>query len=267
MDNTGHNSPGTFLVAIGYFLAVFGATWLVVDLPLDPQPWGLLVSSLAMVFATGAVVAAAGRLGWEQVPGWGLLVGVILAGLLDAWSIRAGLPLPSSLAVLLGAIFIGVLLARYVFFEPEVLLLICTLYIIVDLYSVYLGPTGAIVERGGPMLATLTVHFPIVGTGRVLPLIGVTDFAVWSACLLAARRFSFDYGRSFLAIAGALLATSVIGTVAAQAVPALPLMMIAYLLVNRRHFQFRQRDLWVAGAGVLVVVLAVGALLRWLLTR
>jgi len=256
------------LLSLGYFAAVFWATGLLVDLPLDPQPWGLLVSSVASVFATGAVVMVAGRLGWdEHAPLWGLAVGLILAGLADLWSVRAGLPLPLSLAVLVSAVLIGALLARYAFFDPEMLLLICVLYIIIDVYSVYLGPTGAIVEKGGAMLSALTVHFPIVGSGRVLPLIGVTDFAVWSACLMAARRFGFVYGRSFLAMAGSLLVTSLISIATVRPVPALPLMMMAFLLVNRQRFRFRQRELWLAGAGALVVVLAVGVLLRWLLTR
>lgn len=261
-------SLAAFLLSLGYFAAVFWATGLLVNLPLDPQPWGLVISSVASVFATGAVMMVAGRLGWdERAPLWGLTVGIILAGLADLGSLRAGLSLPLSLAVLVGAVLVGALLARYAFFDPEILLLICVLYIVIDAYSVYLGPTGAIVERGGLMLSALTVHFPIVGSGRVLPLIGITDFAVWSACLMAARRFGFDYGRSFLAMAASLLITSLIGIVTGRPVPALPLMMIAYLLVNRQHFRLRQRELWVVGAGALVVVLAVGVLLRWLLTR
>ncbi len=260
-------SAVALLVALGYFVALFAATRLLLNAPVTPYPWGMLVSSLTSVLGTGGVMLVAGELGWEEMPAWGLAVGLVVAGLVDLWSLRAGLPLISSLAVLLAAVLIGALVARYIFLDPDVLAVICALYIIVDIYSVYLGPTGAIVARGGPVLAALTVHFPIVGSGQVVPLIGITDFAVWTACLVAARRFGFDYRRSFLAMAGALALTSVMGVAMARPVPALPLMMAAYLVVNRRGFRFRQRELWATGLGALVIVLLVGILLRWLLTR
>jgi hypothetical protein len=167
----------------------------------------------------------------------------------------------------MAALLVGALVDRFVFLETEMVLLLCVLYIIVDLYSVYLGPTEAIVAEGGSLLQALSVRFPIVGTGAIHPLTGGVDYAVWMACMVAARRFGFDVGKSFWAITASLVVTSLIGIGVQAAVPALPLAMAAYITVNRHHFHLRRRDLWVGAVVALALVLATGVGLRWWLTR
>jgi hypothetical protein len=255
--------------ALVYFAAVFFAVWLLRDLPVAPRPVGYLISSATSLFAAGGVVMVIGSMTWspKTVPDRSLVTVLMLVAVADAVFIRADVPLLSSLAVLIGAALVGILLDRFAFVDRSILLLLCVLYIVVDTYSVFFGPTAAIVQRGGWALRALTVQFPMVGTGRVAPLMGGTDFAIWTACLLGARRFGFDYVRSFVAMAGSLIATSLIGIAIQQAVPALPLMMLAYLWVNRRHFDLRNRELWAMGGAALVIVLVVGAIMRWVLTR
>lgn len=257
------------LLAAGVYLVVFGATWLLADLPLAVRPTGLLISALASLLATGGIVFYAAQLPLNRktAPTLALAAGLGLAGLLDVALVWVGLPLLSSLALLTAALLVGVLIDRFAFLDTEMLLLLCTLYIVVDIYSVYLGPTQAIVAEGGPLLRALTLQFPIVGTGAIRPLTGGTDYAVWTACMLAARRFGFDYDKSFWAIVASLIATSLIGIGLDQVVPALPLAMVAYIAVNRHHFDFRRRDLWLSAGLALALVLAVGVALRWLLTR
>lgn len=257
------------LLAVVVYFAVFGATWLLADLPVAVRPTGLLISTLASLLATGGLVFVAGQLPLdpERVPTVALVAGLGLALLFDVVSVRAGLPLLSSLALLMAALLVAALMDRFVFLETEMLLLLCVLYIVVDVYSVYLGPTEAIVAEGGPLLRALTLQFPIVGTGAIRPLTGGTDYAVWTACMLAARRFGFHYDKSFWAIVASLIATSLIGIGLDQVVPALPLAMVAYIAVNRRHFDFHRRDLWLSAALALALVLAAGVGLRWWLTR
>jgi putative hydrolase of the HAD superfamily len=257
------------VVALAYFAALFFAVWLLRDLPVPARPIGYLVSTIASLFAAGGVMMVVGSMTWspDTVPDWSLAAALVLIAVADVFFVRLGIPLLSSLAVLIGAALVGVVLDRFVFVDRSVLLLLCALYIVVDTYSVFFGPTGAIVQRGGPVLSALTVHFPMVGTGRVVPLIGGTDFAVWTACLLGARRFGFDYVRSFVAMALSLIATSLIGIALLQPVPALPLMMVVYLWVNRHHFDFRNRELWAVGGAALAIVLVVGVITRWVLTR
>lgn len=257
------------LLAVVVYFAVFGATWLLASLPVAVRPTGLLISTLASLLATGGIVFYAAQLPLdrETIPTAALVVGLVLAGLLDVAFVRVGLPLLSSLALLTVALLIGVLVDRFVFLETEMLFLICALYVVVDIYSVYLGPTRAIVAEGGPLLQALTLQFPIVGTGAIHPLTGGTDYAVWTACLLAARRFGFDVYKSFWAIVASLIVTSLIGIGLHQVVPALPLAMVAYIAVNRRHFDIRRRDLWLSAALALALVLAAGVGLHWWLTR
>ena len=257
------------LLAVVVYFAVFGATWLLSSLPVAVRPTGLLISTLASLLATGGIVFYAAQLPLdrETIPTAAFVVGLVLAGLLDVAFVRAGLPLLSSLALLMAALLVGALMDRFVFVETETLFLICALYIVVDVYSVYLGPTGAIVAEGGPLLQALTLQFPIVGTGDIRPLTGGTDYAVWMACMVAARRFGFHYDKSFCAIVASLIITSLIGIGLNQVVPALPLAMVAYIAVNRRRFDLRRRDLWLTAALSLALVLAAGVGLRWWLTR
>lgn len=262
------NSLRAFVSAVVVYVVVFNLTAVIAGVPVPPQPVGLLVTAMASLVATGPLIYTFGRLGLESTTALvGLGMGLVIAFGIDLLAVRANQPFLVSVGVLAAALMVGALLDRLVFWEPELVLLLAVLYIVVDIYSVYFGPTGAIVQRGGPLLSALTVPFPIVGTGQILPMTGIMDYAIWTGCLHAARRFGFDYDASFGAMALGLLATALIGTVILQPVPALPLMMAGYVWVNRRHFNFQHKELWGMGAIALLVVLGVGAILRWLLLR
>jgi|GEM_PF-3065962 len=263
-----HDPCRAFVAAIILYGVVFGLMAALAGAPVPLQPVGLLMTSVASLIATGPLIYTFARLRLESMSALAGMGGALIVALLiDLLAVQAGQPFLVSLAVLAAALLLGALLDRFVFWEPELVLLLALLYIVVDIFSVYFGPTGAIVQRGGPLLSILSVPFPIVGRGTILPLIGIMDFAVWTACLRAAHRFGFNYNASFGAMALGLLVTAFAGIVFLEPMPALPLMMAGFVLVNRRHLNFRQRELWGMGGIALIIVIGIGAALRWLLLR
>lgn len=262
-----HAVLGAALGAGWFGLVLALVRWAAPGVPV-PSTLGILGTTLLLLIAVSPLEYYGSAFGLQSV--WSV-IGVLVTGgigwLANVALTRAGLSGPASLGLLVGAVAVGVLLGRFALIDRDLLLLVAALYIIIDIYSVFFGPTQAILQQGGPLLSMLTVRFPLLGTARVIPLVGATDFLVWAACLQAAYRFGFPYRPSFAALAGGLLLSGIVSVVFARAVPALPLMMIAYLWVNRRAFDWRNRTLWTLGAGLLVVVLLVGVVARRFLLR
>ena len=258
---------GLLTAAALWFLLVFwAAQWLAPLLP-GPAALGVIGSSLLVILAVGPLEYVAGRLDWPDLHRWTLLILVGVVGLAaNVWLTTRGQPALASLGLLLGVIPAGILIGRYALVDRDFLLIVTVLYVVVDAYSVFFGPTQVIIQRGGPLLSVLTVRFPILGTERIASLVGAADFLVWAACLQAAYRFSFPYRLSFAVLSLGLVGSAVVSVAVQRSVPALPLMMLAYLLVNAGQFEWRKRSLWALAGGLLAVVLVVGVVIRtWLL--
>lgn len=253
---------GTILGA-GWFLTVFIlARWAAPALPVSPAV-GLLATTVLLVIAILPIEYFGGALNFLTLGGWltlGIVGGAALG--LSVLLTNAQSPGTASLALLVGAIVIGVLIGRFALIDRDLVLLIAVLYIIIDAYSVFFGPTQAILQRGGALVSTLTIRFPILGTERISSLVGATDFLVWAACAQAAYRFRFPYRRAHTALALGLLGSAIVSIALGRAVPALPLMMAAYIAVNARQFNWRKPSLWALGAVLLAIVLSIGFLAR-----
>lgn len=255
------------ILGAGWFLSLFMlARWAAPLVPVAPSV-GLVATTLLLIVAVLPLEYYAGALHLHGAGSWLALGSVALAALaLNIYLTRADSPGVASLALLVGAILLGVIIARFALIDRDLLLLVAVLYIIIDIYSVFFGPSGAIVQRGGLLLQTLTVRFPVLGTERISPLVGGTDFLVWAAFAQAAYRFGFPYRRSHAALIAGLLGSALLSLVLARAIPALPLMMAAYLAVNVRAFNWRKRSLWLLGAALLAIVLTIGFFARRFLT-
>jgi len=257
-----------FALAAAWFGVVFLLTrWAAPGIPVSGDV-AVLGTTLLLIIATAPLEYVGGKLALLSTWHWVALgvVGALAFGA-NLLFTRLAVPGPASLGLFIFAIAAGVLLGRYALLDRDLLLLVVVLYIIIDAYSVFFGPTQVIIRQGGPLLTILTIRFPILGTARVASLVGATDFLVWAACLQAAYRFGFPYRPSFAALTLGLLASGVVSLVSDRAVPALPLMMLFYILVNRRSFSWRNRQLWALAVGLLIVVLGIGALTRWWLLR
>ncbi|MFN8471844.1 MAG: hypothetical protein U0822_06590 [Anaerolineae bacterium] len=273
-------SPRTALLGTGlgalWFLIVFLAVAWFAPLAPGSSATAAFVTSLLLLTAVGPLLYCAGALALPSYKGWvgvgivavgGVALDVVFSRLAASGDVTAlGVGL-ASLGVLLAAALAGVIIARFAILDVDLLLVVFVLYIIIDAYSVFLGPTQAIIARGGAALNLLTVRFPLLTTSRIVPSIGATDFLVWAAGLQAAYRFRFPYTASFAALALGLAAGALISAVTGRPIPALPLMMIFYLVLNRRAFRWRQPALWALAAGLLALVVGVGVLTRWWLLR
>jgi hypothetical protein len=119
------------------------------------------------------------------------------------------------------------------FFEAlSWVLLVAVLIVPVDSFSVARGPTKEIVENQPQVFDALSIAFPLPGEHSSAQL-GLPDILFFSLFLAAAARFGLRVGWTWLAMAlsfGATLALAVGFDVAG--LPALPLLSIAFILVN-----------------------------------
>ena len=164
---------------------------------------GLRHRLLLLTLSSGLIAAGAFMLGWMPVETAAKIVFATTAGL---W-----------LAMMLTSI--------------SQVLLISSLIIFVDFWSVFLGPTKKMVESGGPWIDYFTISLPVFGASAVSRL-GVSDiifFSLFVGCTLIWRLRRVT---TALGLAVSFVATMVVGVSLKIGVPALPLLSIAFLLVN-----------------------------------
>lgn len=130
----------------------------------------------------------------------------------------------------LAAATLGVSLARYVD-SVGVVLLIATVAIASDLFSVFAGPTQALVEEDSPALDILLLVFPTFGAALGFGL-GVSDFIFLALFTAASHFLNLRYFATLVCVcSGAFLALSA-GLLLERPLPALPFIAIAFVLAN-----------------------------------
>lgn len=129
--------------------------------------------------------------------------------------------------------------------EPLALGLVAVVAVVADVWSVFAGPTKAVVERAPGLLDYLLVHFPLLGrdgTGMGLGLSDVVFLALFAAGSAGA---GLRPRAGFAAMAGSLLVTVAVALAWRPALPALPFLGLAFLAVNadliERAFPWRRR--------------------------
>jgi hypothetical protein len=129
------------------------------------------------------------------------------------------------------AVCLGLALARPVT-SPRIALLIAGLASAVDLFSVFAGPTKALVERGAPSLDYLLLWFPTLGYPLGFAL-GVSDFVFLALFAAMARRLTGLHPLPTLTLGCAsVLLAMLVGLLLHTALPALPFIALAFLLAN-----------------------------------
>ena len=181
--------------------------------------------SLPLAAATATAVAVRAQPDRRAVV-VALAAGVVLVAASAAIDWTPGLGLGK---VLLGA-GLGVLAASLLD-EPWHVALIAVLVVGVDIYSVFAGPTRAIVEDQPGLLSALTVPLAAPGRPRAA-LLGITDFVFLALFCAAVLRWHLRPR-----LTAALLTASLSGTIALaahldRALPALPLLSAAFVLPN-----------------------------------
>ncbi len=198
--------------------------------------WSLVdpgsVTGLIMAFSLGMVVTCAlsSSLAFLIVLRHKLLLitggslALVVASILLGWAPLEGL------AKILFATSAGLWISLMLTSIGQVLL-IAGLIILVDFYSVFLGPTRKIVESGSNWIDYLTINLPVFGA-PASSQIGISDIIFFSLFVGVSINYLLRRTSTALALTASFIATMVFGVKLEIGVPALPLLSVFFLLAN-----------------------------------
>jgi hypothetical protein len=136
----------------------------------------------------------------------------------------------ANLSRILAAACVGIALARYVTSVGTVLIIVLAA-IASDLFSVFAGPTRALVQENSPILDGLLLVFPTFGSVLGFGL-GLSDFIFLALFAAAARFLNLRYVATLLGVCFAAFLAVAAGLLLERPLPALPFIAIAFVLVN-----------------------------------
>ena len=204
---------------LGFLLCLLPVAWLVWVLCSSP----LSTARLAVACVVALCIAfATARLGWFTVAVPFQVVAAAGLGVLLAKQVAAAWWL---------AAFAGVA-------------------ILADAWSVFAGPTRRVVERAPQALDYLLVHFtplggPLAGLG-----LGMSDLVFLALFLTGSRALGLSVRAGYAAMLGSFVVTVMLAVWWRPAVPALPLLSLAFLAVNVPTWAAEVRRRWFGGAGI-----------------
>jgi hypothetical protein len=112
-----------------------------------------------------------------------------------------------------------------------VILIIVAAAIVSDLFSVFAGPTRALVRGDSPLLDVLLLVFPTFGSALGFGL-GLSDFIFLALFAAASRSLNFRYVPTLLGVCSAAFLALTAGLLLERPLPALPFVAIAFVFVN-----------------------------------
>jgi hypothetical protein len=210
-------------------LAALGAFNLAAPhLPQPSQPAQIAVLAIVSFPLATLVVLVLAPSAW---PAQWLLGAAAAAVAATAGLIAAGLEgTPATLAKLVAAACIGIALARLLQTAAE-LVTIAVLVAVVDSYSVAAGPTHAIVLHHQQVLDSFTLAFHPPGSYAVAQ-IGASDFIFFALFAAAAVRLALRARTTWAVMTASLGATMALSYNLDAALPALPLLSLAFVGTN-----------------------------------
>jgi len=190
---------------------------------------GLLVA-VAVNMALLALLCA-GLLPLREMRGGALAVAAAALGCAGLFTYLGWVPL-SNLAKAVFAAGLGYWLAAQIGSLP-VVVLIAVLSAVVDIVSVAVGPTRAILTHRPELVGYFTVALTWLGyhAKEAYTALGVSDLVFFCLYLGTARAFRLRVGATATGMALSVLVTVVAG-LRVSAMPALPLLALAFLGVN-----------------------------------
>jgi hypothetical protein len=205
-----------------------------------PMPGSLLLRALlgflVTLVAMGGLVAVFVCFG----PRPGLLLGLLLVGLVTGWGLSAaGFYFAAAPLKVIAGLSLGTLLGREIT-ERWWLLAAAGVALAVDMWSVFAGPTKAVVEGSPGLLNFLLVHFPAFGVPGPATALGTSDFVFVGLFAAGARRTGLGVGRSLAVMLASLPLTLLLAVALGRPLPALPLLCLAFIGVNARDFYTRR---------------------------
>jgi hypothetical protein len=227
---------GPAAVLIAALAALLAYDHLAEHLP-DASKWPatIVIVLVAMPLALAPAVATLLAVQERPIPAAVLgAVGALLAILLT----RADLVFEASASKVVAAAAVGAL-AAVALSSPLEVALLAVIVIGVDAYSVFEGPTKAIIAHHPDVLDAFTIEMP--GPGGHSAALGVTDVFFLGLLLSAVLVFGLRLVPSALLMVASFGVTYVLAVAFDRALPALPLLSIAFLGVNADLLLARMR--------------------------
>lgn len=216
-------------------LALLAAFLLIVAGLVGPHlPRGSLTTQVLVALAVNLTLFALlciGLLPLRAAGHRGLLLGALAAGA-GALFTAVGWPAAGNVAKILFAAALGYWLAEQIE-SAAVVVLIAALSAVVDFVSVFWGPTRSLLEHAPAAIGYFTVvlGWPGYRASAGHTALGVSDMIFFCLYLGAARRLHLRSVATVVAMALSIVASVVIG-MWLVAVPALPLLAVAFVAVN-----------------------------------
>ena len=136
----------------------------------------------------------------------------------------------ADLARILAAACVGISLARYITSVGTVLIVVVAA-IAADIFSVFAGPTEALVRTESPLLDFLLLVFPTFGSPLGFGL-GLSDFIFLALFAAVSCSLELRYSATLLAVCAAAFLAVTAGLLLVRPLPALPFIAIAFVFVN-----------------------------------
>jgi hypothetical protein len=191
---------------------------------------GVAIAGLALISIPLATLVPLALLADADRGLWLLAAAVpaVIATALLIWAGYGGTA--ATLTKLLAASLIGLALGSLLQ-SPLEIVGIAVLIAAVDAYSVARGPTKVIVEHHQEVLNDFTLAFHPLGSEGVAQ-IGASDFIFFAVFLAAAARFGLRTRVTWAAMTASFGLTLLLSYWLDRALPALPLLSLAFLVVN-----------------------------------
>ncbi len=181
----------------------------------------------------------------------------------------------ATVVFLLACLWLGRVISR-LFRTSSILLPACAAVALADIYTVYAGPTGMMLQINPEFVQSVSVAIPEIGSAvgaeglaglAVSNFIGLGDFIFLAALLGAAARFRFDLVRTaWLVLAAAAVGMAIQWLVPTLiGVPLLPFIAGGFAAANWGQFRLTRPEKKAMGLAALIIGLLVVA--AWILAQ
>ncbi len=181
----------------------------------------------------------------------------------------------ATVVFLLACLWLGRVISR-LFRTSSILLPVCGAVALADIFTVYAGPTGMMLQINPEFVQSISVAIPEIGSAvgaeglsglAVSNFIGLGDFVFLAALLGAAARFRFDLVRTaWLVLAAAAVGMAIQWLVPTLiGVPLLPFIAGGFAIANWGQFRLTRPEKKAMGLAALIIGLLV--VVVWILVQ
>lgn len=263
-------------------LALVGIWALLAGVPLIPgipPVLGGVAVTVLFVFAALASAALAARLDLSPaVEFFGMILGILAWFFYSAGTITLFARLiivPAADVLLVFSLILGGRLVSRILREAKMLVFVAVAVVLADIFTVYFGFTGLMLERAPEVVTAVSVKLPAVGSAagpeglaglQTMATLGPGDSFFAALFFAVIVRFGLDLRRSFwwiFAIVGGGLGL-LIALPQAPPIPVLPLMAVGFVIPNWKDLR-PSRTEWGYMAIALVFLFLLFAFMHYLL--